>query len=77
MTSPWPEVEAARNKIVNPRGRQFKYLQCVDEGCRRWYPSEVALDAIHPLKCPLHDELEQARRKARSAKSRAARKSRG
>jgi hypothetical protein len=70
MTSPWPDVERSRNRALtrHKTGRVFSYHQCVEKACGRWFPSERAFDVPSPQKCPLHDEAEQARRKANAPK---------
>lgn len=62
MTSPWPTVEAARNRALRDTGRVFSYEQCVT--CNRWFPCERPENEMPAAKCPLHDESRQKARKA-------------
>ena len=76
MSSPWPEVEAYRNRVLKQHDtdRVFSYHQCAKENCLRWFPSERPKTAPSPLHCPLHDASAIAQRNSQAAKARSGKK---
>lgn len=61
MTSPWPAVEAHRNKLhrLHQTGLVFGFYQCSE--CMRWFQSERQEGAPEPGECPLHDDAARKR----------------
>lgn len=49
MSSPWPQIEQARQAVLNPRGLTFTYEQCTK--CKRWFPSQRPIEAAPPTLC--------------------------